>query len=381
MAGVRVVHVITKLALGGAQATVLELCNGLDRDLFDLHVVCGPERDREGSLDDAFRASGAEIHFVPSMGRSVRALGDARSIGAVRRLFVRIQPDIVHTHTSKAGAVGRLAARAAHPPATVHTVHGWSFDHGGGRFARPMIGAERLLARWSDRLVVVTEEDETLGLRYGIGRREQYTCIRSGIQPERFAFSPSARAGTRHELGLPFDAEVIGTVGRLSEQKDPITLLRAFAHVAADRPRAQLVLVGDGPLRREVERAVDDMRLGGRVHLVGARHNTAAWYAAMDVFVLASRWEGLPRVALEALASGLPVASTRTSGMREMGERGAVLSSIGDHRALAQSITSLLERPHCLRIMPAWVDEFSVAQMVADTTALYEQLVPTPALV
>ena len=114
------------------------------------------------------------------------------------------------------------------------------------------------------------------------------------------------------------------------------------------------------------------------MHLVGARHDTAAWYAAMDVFVLASRWEGLPRVALEALASGLPVASTRTSGMRELGERGAVLSAVGDHRALAQSITSLLERPQCLRIMPAWVDEFSVARMVADTTALYEQLVPTP---
>jgi glycosyltransferase involved in cell wall biosynthesis len=134
-------------------------------------------------------------------------------------------------------------------------------------------------------------------------------------------------------------------------------------------------------LRRGVERAVDDMRLGGRVHLVGARHDTAAWYAAMDVFALASRWEGLPRVALEALASGLPVASTCTSGMKELGERGAVLSAIGDHRALAQSITSLLERPRCLRIRPAWIEEFSVARMVADTTALYQQLVPTPVLV
>ena len=376
----RVVHIITKLALGGAQATVLELSRGLDSNRFDVHVACGPERDREGSLEDDFGAAGIGLHVVPSLGRSVNALGDARSVGSVRALLRRLQPDVVHTHTSKAGAVGRLAARLSGVPATVHTVHGWSFDHRGGRYVRAMIEAERMLARLCDRLVVVTTQDEFIGRRHGIGGPDQYVCIRSGIEPARFAFSPCARAATREQLGLQIDTELVGTVGRFSEQKDPITLLRAFHLVARARPRAHLLLVGDGPLRNEVERTIDQLWLRDRVHVVGAQHDPTPWYAAMDVFALSSRWEGLPRVALEAMAAGLPVASTKTSGMCELGERGAVLSAIGDAGALAGAITHLLERPRCLRMMPAWIDEFSVERMVAETTALYEQLVPVPVL-
>ena len=193
----RVLQVITKLALGGAQETVLALCAGLDPDRFEVIVMCGPETDDEGDLWSEFHSTGAAIEAVPSLGRSVRVLGDAKSLASVTQVMRRISPDIVHTHTSKAGAIGRVAARLAHVRAVVHTVHGWSFDHRGGTFARPMIEAERALSRLCDRLVVVTPADEEKGLASRIGKPEQYRLIRSGIEVKRFAFALAGREAIR----------------------------------------------------------------------------------------------------------------------------------------------------------------------------------------
>ncbi len=375
---VRVAHVITKLGLGGAQETVLGLCAGLDATRFEVRVMCGPEVDEGGDMFADFARAGVQVEVVAAMGRSVRALGDGRALRALCASLRRFQPDVVHTHTSKAGALGRMAARIARAPVTVHTVHGWSFGHGGGRYARPMIGVERMLARWTDRLVVVTPVDEATGLRERIGTGEQYVLIRSGVDLDRFRFDAAARAAGRAALGLDPDAEVIGTVGRLSEQKDPITLLRAFKRVVAARPRAHLLVVGDGPLRAEVEETVTALALDDVVHLTGADHEPGRWYSSMDAFALSSRWEGLPRVVVEALSSGLPVVSTRCGGLVELEAQGAAtLCAVGDEVSLAESIVRVLEPTGSVRArgdIPEWLEEYSVASMVADTAEMYEQL-------
>jgi glycosyltransferase involved in cell wall biosynthesis len=375
---VRVAHVITKLGLGGAQETVLGLCAGLDATRFQVRVLCGPEVDEGGDMFGDFAQAGVDVEVVAAMGRSVRAVGDGRALQALCAALRRFRPEIVHTHTSKAGALGRIAARITRAPVTVHTVHGWSFGHGGGRYARAMIGVERLLARSTDRLVVVTPVDEATGLHSRIGNEDQYVLVRSGIDLDRFRFSSGARAAGREALGLGPDAQLVGTVGRLSEQKDPITLLRAFKRVVAERPSARLLMVGDGPLRAQVEQCVTDLALGAVVHLVGADHEPGHWYSSMDLFALSSQWEGLPRVALEAAASGLPVVSTRCGGLVELEARSAAtLCAVGDEAELAASVESVLQAPGSLGArdeVPQWLEEYSVASMVADTAEMYEQL-------
>ena len=372
---VRVVQVITKLALGGAQETVLALCSGLDPDRFEVIVMCGPETDAEGDLWSEFRATGAAIEIVPSLGRSVRALGDARALASVTQAMRRVSPHVVHTHTSKAGAIGRVAARVAHVPAVVHTVHGWSFDHRGGAFSRPMIEAERVLSRWCDRLVVVTPADEEKGLASRIGRRDQYRLVRSGIEVGKFAFVSADREAIRARLGISPTAIVIGSVSRLTEQKDSRTLVRAFERVASAQADTHLVVVGDGPRRQELEQAIVDAGLVGRVHLVGAQHHPALWYSAMDVFALSSRWEGLPRAALEAAASGLAIVSTRCGGMEELERHGiASLCAIGDDASLAGLLHHALSNLPATRITPGWLDDYSVGAMVSRTEALYDEL-------
>jgi len=372
---VRVVQVITKLALGGAQETVLALCSGLDPARYEVTVMCGPETDAEGDLWSEFRAAGVAIEIVPSLGRSVRALGDARALASVTQAMRRVSPDVVHTHTSKAGAIGRVAARVARVTAVVHTVHGWSFDHRGGTFSRPMIEAERALSRWCDRLVVVTPADQEKGLASRIGKPDQYRLVRSGIDVSKFAFAPADRLAIRERVGISPTATVIGSVGRLTEQKDTRTLVHAFERIAVAHADTHLVVVGDGPRRYELEQTIIDAGLVGRVHLVGAQHDPALWYSAMDVFALSSRWEGLPRAALEAAASGLAIVSTRCGGMEELERHGiASLCAVGDDASLAGLLHRALVNLPASRITPAFLDEYSVSAMVSRTEALYDEL-------
>ncbi len=371
----RVVQVVTKLALGGAQRTVLELCRGLDPERFDLTVLCGVEEDSEGTLLDEFRELDTRLELIPSMVRSVRGAADLAALDAMRRALRRLEPELVHTHTSKAGALGRVAARLVSVPAKVHTVHGWMFGHAGGAHASSMIRAERMLARWCDRLVVVTPDDRSTGLAHRIGRSSQYVLIRSGIETPAFGFDASSRRAARAELGLSDKAELIGTVGRLAEQKDPLTLLVAFRSVRQQRPDAHLAFVGDGPLRPELEEAIVRWDLADSVHLVGAQREPARWYSAMDLFTLSSRWEGLPRVALEAIAAGLPVVGTRVGGMEDLAVHHEVsLCEPGDEFALGAELRRVLDAPKPARVAPAWLDEFSATKMVSDTERLYQDL-------
>jgi glycosyltransferase involved in cell wall biosynthesis len=176
-------------------------------------------------------------------------------------------------------------------------------------------------------------------------------------------------------VGISPTATVIGSVGRLTEQKDTRTLVHAFERIAVAHADTHLVVVGDGPRRYELEQTIIDAGLVGRVHLVGAQHDPALWYSAMDVFALSSRWEGLPRAALEAAASGLAIVSTRCGGMEELERHGiASLCAVGDDASLAGLLHRALVNLPASRITPAFLDEYSVSAMVSRTEALYDEL-------
>lgn len=373
-----VAHVITRMIVGGAQETVLLAAALADRSRFQSVVVTGPQTGPEGSLHEELAARGVEVVVLPELVRQVSPVMDLRAVRSLQRLYGRLQPDVVHTNSSKAGIVGRLAARRAGVPRVVHTVHGWPFhEHQHAAVSATWRAAERRAAPLADRLVVVADADRRKGLAAGIGRPEQYVTVRSGLELARYRADDHVRREVRSELGLPAGTLVVGAVNRLSPQKDPLTLLRALAAPLRELPAARLLLVGDGPLRAAVESLVRGLGLAERVVLTGLRTDVPRLLTAMDVFVSASRWEGLPRTLLQAMATGLPVVATAADGVVDVVTDGRTgrLVPVADADALGCAVLELLRDPGRRAEFAARaaerLPEFDAVRMVRDLEALY----------
>jgi glycosyltransferase involved in cell wall biosynthesis len=378
---IKVLHVITRLIVGGAQETAMLLCQHLDPTRYDCTLVTGEETGPEGELHSESRARGVALEFEPDLFREIVPLRDiAATVSLTRRMF-RGQYDIVHLHSSKAGIVGRLAARLAEVPVVVHTVHGWGFNDEQHRLVSSTYQSlERACARWCDALVVVGSPYRDEGLALGIGEPSQYHLIRSGIEIGAYRDVQVDRAAMRASLGIPADAIVIGNVGRLSPPKCPELMVQAFARLATRHANAHLVLVGDGWQRAEVEAEVARLGLTPRVHLLGLRRDVPELLRTFDVFMMSSSREGLPRTLPQAMAAGLPVVATHVGGIPDAvheGETGFLVPS-GDVAALADRLERLVSDP-ALRVRLGEggrrrVEEFSVETMVRRTEALYERL-------
>lgn len=364
----RIAHVITKLDIGGAQETAVSCAAGLRTRGHEVMLVSGRDIHDAGEMGGEARSQGVPVIEVASLGRSINVMRDAATLVRLVCLLRRVRPDVVHTHSSKAGFVGRLAAVIARVPVRVHTVHGWSFNERMPRFEqRLFVVLERLAARWTHRLVVVTSLDRDKGLAVGIGKPSQYCLIRSGIDLSRWFATTSERD----------EAPVVGTVARLSAQKDPITLVRAFARVAKERPDTRFRIVGDGPLRSTVVQEVHRLGIENRVELLGARRDVVPQVTTFTVFASASLWEGLPRTVIEAMACGVAVVATGVDGVAEVvrdGETG-VLVPPGDSEALGDAILRVLGDPAFRRRATAaalrLVGEFDESKMVDAHERLY----------
>lgn len=378
---VRVLHVITRMIVGGAQENTMLSCALIDRERFPSDLLCGEETGPEGELHTESRARGVRLLLEPDLVRDPRPWKDLRVTKRLERVMREGRYDIVHTHTAKAGILGRIAARRARVPIVVHTVHGWSFRHSRGRLEWELYTrSERWCAGWTDAMIVVAEADREEGLRRGIGTAGQYSLIRSGIEIEAYRDVTASRAATRASLGIPLDALVVGTVGRLVRQKAPLDMVAAFRHLAAVREDAHLVFVGEGPLHREVVAAVAAAGLTGRVHLLGLRRDVPALLHAFDVFALASHFEGLPRVFPQAMAAGLPIVATRVDGAPDAIEPGVNgwLVDVGNDREMGERLIQVASDRDAARAMGRAglerVEEFSASRMVRRLEALYGDL-------
>jgi glycosyltransferase involved in cell wall biosynthesis len=314
--------------------------------------------------------------------RQIDPFKDLMAFTRLFRLMLQNKYTIVHTNSSKAGVIGRIAAKVAGVPIIVHTVHGWSFhEHMSNVRRRLFIVLEKIAAAFTDAMIVVAEPDIEKGLRAGIGLPEQYRLIRSAIPLD--AFDPTTVDGlaVRRELELPLDAPVLGNVGRFSPQKNPLDWVRVAGKVARALPDCHFLLVGDGPLRAEVEAALVEAGIADRTVLTGLRRDVPRMLAAMDVFLLTSLWEGLPRVIPQAMAMEIPVVANRADGTVEAishGETG-FLADPSDLDALAAHCLALLQNPDQRRIMGERgrafaIREFDVREMVAQIERLYEVL-------
>ncbi|MBM4281330.1 MAG: glycosyltransferase family 4 protein [Deltaproteobacteria bacterium] len=308
-----VIHVITALERGGAQRNTLETCARLHHPRRPQLLVAGVG----GALGDEARARlGTRFVSLPSLRNPVSPVDDARALGDLRRLFAREaerlrHPVVVHTHSSKAGILGRLAASAVGLP-TVHTIHGFGVDALGPRLRPVLLAAERIVDPLTDVAVFVSEADVAFADAHGLFTRAERRVIRSGVHADAFSALRTVearvpyRAALRARLGIDDDAPVAVTIGNLKPQKDPLFHVDVLAAWRALDPRAQLVFAGDGPLRDEVVARARAAGVADALHLVGFVDDVRPLLGATDVFLLASAWEGLPRSVLEATATGLP---------------------------------------------------------------------------
>ena len=381
MAQVHVLQMITRLIVGGAQETVILIAQMLDQSRWDVHVLSGPQTGSEGSLIENARERGIPLTIEPMLVRQVNPVKDLLALVRLIRFIRRGRYTIVHTNSSKAGILGRWAAYLAGVPIIVHTVHGWGHHERQHPLVRGYyILLERATQRITDRLIVVSPRNTKKGLADGIATPAKYVTIRSGIELDRFRQPARPREAVRAELGIPVDAAVVGTVTRLSLQKAPLDFVAAAALVAAQRPGAHFVIVGDGPLRAEVEAQRAALGLTEYVHLTGLRGDVPDLMHSFDVFALTSLWEGLPRVLPQAMAAGLPIVATAVDGNAEAVTDGAngFLTPPGDPHAMAAALLQLLEDPALSRQMgeagQARAKEFGAHKMVNDVAVLYETL-------
>ncbi len=340
--GISVVHVITRLDRGGSSGVVLDLARIQAERGFRVTVLTGPAADPQEDLTAYQARSGVSIIFASSLIRAVRPVSDFRAFGEIRRCIRSLRPDLVHTHTSKAGILGRLGAYAAGVRPLVHTPHGHIFY---GYFhpwkTRCFILAERAAARITSRIVTLTVQGRKDHLREGIGSPDQYRVVPSGIDTRRYASAD--RACVRLETGWS-NAPVVGWAGRLTAVKNCAGFLRAAAMVSRVRNTVRFLVAGEGEERGMLERLAAGLGLGDRVRFLGDRRDMPEVFAAMDVFVLSSRNEGFGRVLAEAMASGVPVISTAVGGAAEVlgnGETG-ILVQPDCPDALAEAIMRLL---------------------------------------
>jgi glycosyltransferase involved in cell wall biosynthesis len=381
MKRIRVAHVITRLCRGGAQENTFHTVRLANRDRFEVDLISGPTAGEEGSIEDVVRNAGIDIERAAALVRQPAPWRDWQALRQLARLFAEKRYDIVHTHTSKAGFLGRIAARRAGVPIIVHTPHGNIFQ---GYFSRVLtrvfIAMERHAARRTDRIIELTPGGIEEHLACGIGRREQYVTIFSGIDLAPFDAAIRRRAKTRRALGVSPDTFLVGGAGRLEPVKGFTYFVSAARLIAEAVPGARFVVAGQGSLRAALE--AESANLGGRLQWLGPRDDVPDLMAAFDVFVLASLNEGMGRVLLEAGAAGVPAVATRVGGVPDiiLDGRTGILTPPRDPRAMAEAVGGLARDPRRRKAMgeaarARTAPAFGLERMVEQIEALYERLI------
>jgi glycosyltransferase involved in cell wall biosynthesis len=317
----RVTHVITRLIVGGAQEnTIASVLGLLAKPGLEMDLVSGPTFGPEGSLESAFANRPALLTVLPELVRPIHPWEDCLAWGKLAELFRARRPDIVHTHSGKAGILGRLAAARARVPIILHTIHGPSFGPFQGRWSNLLFrSAERYAARVTTHFVVVADAMKQQYLAAGIGRPDQYTKILSGFALEPF-LSSTNDLRLRAKLGLAPDDVVIGMIARLFKLKGHGDLLAIAPALVRSCPRIKFLLIGNGPWRARFENQVRALGLERQVIFTGLVTPDAVppLVGIMDLLVHLSLREGLPRALPQALAAARPVVAYDLDGAREV---------------------------------------------------------------
>jgi glycosyltransferase involved in cell wall biosynthesis len=380
----RVLRVIGRLNMGGpAHQAALLSGRRFDPERYETLLVHGTVPAGEASLAELAEEEGATMRFLGELRQPVDPLLDARALAKLVRLARRFRPDIVHTHTAKAGFLGRQAALAAGPrPAIVHTYHGHVLEgYFGAAKSRLYLQLERAMARVSDRLIGVSEATVDDLVRLGVARRERFMVLPLGLDLDPLAAPDEGlRRESRAELRIGEDEVLLVFVGRVVPIKRLDLLLRALARARESEPRLRLALVGDGEERPRLERQAAELGVAGDVRFLGYRRELRPFFAAADVAVLSSDNEGTPVSLIEAAAAGLPAVATDVGGVREVvGEETGMLVPRGDAPALASALVRMAgdagrRRDFGQAARRRAVGRYGAERLLGDVDALYREL-------
>lgn len=378
---IRVLRIIARLNVGGPALHTVLLTERLAPERYDSRLVTGVPDATEGDYL-ALRGLALErLVRLPTLGRELSGSRDLRTLGHLVRIMRELRPHIVHTHTAKAGTLGRLAAVLAGVPVRVHTFHGHVFD---GYFSpaktRAFLAIERALARRTQRILTVSESVREELLALGIGRPEQITVVPLGLELEPFARAHEHRGELRRELGIDQDTPLVGIVARLVPIKAHEVFLAAAARIVERVPECRFVVVGDGERRDELVALAERSGLGARCHFLGWRADLARINADLDVAMITSRNEGSPVALIEAMAAGLPVVATAVGGVPDLVTDGTHghLAPVDDAARLAAATVALLgDRARRLAFGAAGRElvlaRHGAGRLVAEIDAIYRQ--------
>ena len=379
----RVLLIITRLTTGGDTNVVLDIASHLNNHpRFAADLAAGPVPPEEVDLTFLARERNIPTRIVPCLINHIDPMLNMRAILQLRKLMIKGQYEIVHTHSSVAGVIGRIAALSAGVPAIVHHVHGWGIQEGMSAGMRTLyLGLERLCASFTKRLIVVSRPTRQKGLAYRIGREDQYALIYNGIQLEKFRQKYDERQ-VRLELGLDPDCRVVGMIGRLDRQKNPLDFIRAAAIVRKRYQKVQFLIAGEGVLRNECRSLIQDLNLDGNFFLLGFRNDVEKIMAVLDLIVSSSLWEGLPVVFQEAMSAGKPIVANDVDGASDVIIDGETGYRVAPHKPaeMAERILNLLGSDDlCKRMGLAAqrnAESFSSEQMLDRLVSLYQDVTP-----
>jgi glycosyltransferase involved in cell wall biosynthesis len=380
----RVTHIITRLVIGGAQENTVATVLGLrQKGNLHLRLLSGPTSGSEGSMESSFATCPEVLSIVPNLVRPVHPWKDLRALQQLARVLQREPPDIVHTHSGKAGILGRLAARRVGVPVIIHHIHGPSFGPFQGALANAaFLAAEKIAAKSTTHFVCSANAMSRLYLKAGIGRPEMYTRVLSGFRIEPFLEARNDSA-LRTKLGFANDQFIIGKIGRLAPLKGHDDLFRAFHALLPDLPQARLLLIGDGPLRGRLEKQALSLGIRDKIAFLGLVQPTevARYVGIMDCLAHLSRREALSRALPQALAAAKPVISYDFDGADEVcldGQTGYLIRT-GDISSVTRRLLELAREPAVRqqlgqRGQQLVKDEFPVEKMIEQLYQLYQRL-------
>lgn len=379
-----VLHLIAKLAVGGATKCTLYQASQTPALGYDCLVVAGAERSPEGTMEDLAAELGVQVVQLACFKNTLLSpVSDLRTVRACRELIGDRPHVILHAHGGKGHFIGALVQRAVPRAKLVNQIHGWGWAQQPRTIRdRTLVAAERWAARRAALLGVVTTRDIEKGLRLGIGTPEKYRIMRSAVNLAAYTpWNPGARERARRLLGFSDDDLVVGSVGRLVPQKAPHRFIELAAHMADDRA-VRFVMIGGGRRERAIRRHLRRRGLERRLLLlIGHRENVPELLLAMDLVVLLSDYEGMPRTLIEALASGVPVAARAVDGVNELigsPVLGRLIPVGADTAATAEIVREALREcrfdEESVRARRARADEFSRRTGMLQTVAAYREL-------
>jgi len=377
----RVLLVITGLATGGATNVVLDIASHFkNHPGFDVQLVTGPVPPGRNDVTHLAYERGIPTQVIPSLINRINLLANLKAIAEIRRIMVQGKYDIVHTHSSVAGVIGRLAALTAGMPVIIHHVHGWGLNESMPGWTRKLyLALERFCAKFTDRIIAVSEPDIQKGLIQVIGEKDKFSLIYNGIDLEKFRQVVDDQQ-VRSELGLDPDSKLVGMIGRLDEQKNPLDFIQAAAIVAKEYPKAQFLIIGDGSLRPDCEKLIDELDLKDKFFLLGFRNDVARILPVLTMTAMSSLWEGLPLAFIEAMSAGKPIVANDIDGASDVIVNGETGFLVTPHqpREMAERILTLLNNEtlckKMARVAQQRSDQYSLDRMVGKVEALYNEL-------